>query len=71
MYYESNNNFRYGNLPFLQSFWFNIFPFAPISGVRSIGIYIYISYNFIKIKYSRPNWFVLVITNNRSFRILF
>ena len=35
-----------------------------------MGIYIYISYNFIKVKYSRPNWFVIFITNDRSFRII-
>ena len=32
-----------------------------ISGVRSIGIYIYISYKFIKVKYTVPNWFVIFI----------
>ena len=36
------------------------------SGFRSIGIYIYISYNFIKVKYSRPNWSVIFITNENS-----
>ena len=41
-----------------------------ISGVRSIGIYIYISYNFIEVDYSRPHWFVIFITNDRSFRII-
>ena len=41
-----------------------------ISGVRSIKTYIYISYNFIKVKYSRSNWFVIFITSDRSFRII-
>ena len=41
-----------------------------ISGVRSIGIYIYIRYNFIKVRYRRPNWFVIFIGNDRSVRII-
>ena len=42
--------------------------YLTISGVRSIGIYI--SYNFIVVKYSRPHWIFLFITNDRSFRII-
>ena len=41
-----------------------------ISGARSIRIYIYISYNFIKVKYSRPDWLVIFLTNDRIFRII-
>ena len=42
-----------------------------LSGVRScIRIYIYISFDFIKDNYCRPNWFVIFITNDRSFRII-
>ena len=41
-----------------------------ITGVRSIVIYINISCNFIKVEYSGPNWFVLFIANDRSFRII-
>ena len=28
------------------------------------------SYNFIKVENSRPNWFVIFITNDRSFGII-
>ena len=35
--------------------------FSTISGVRSNGIYIYTNNNFIKVKNSRPNWFVILI----------
>ena len=43
-----------------------------ISGVRSIGIYIYISYNFIKVKvkYSRPNWLSKFIKEKQKTLIL-
>ena len=41
-----------------------------ISGVRSIGIKIYIGNDFVKDEYSRSNRFVIFIANDRSFNII-
>ena len=38
-----------------------------LSGVGSFGINIYIGNDFIKVKYSKSNRFVIFIVNDRSF----
>ena len=35
-----------------------------------MGIFIFISNNFIKVKYRIPNWFVIFIANDWRFRIV-
>ena len=41
-----------------------------ISGVRSIGVYIHIGNDFVKVEFSRSNRFVIFIANDKSFCII-